>query len=327
MTKHKKIKICLACSAGGHLQEMLQLESVYKKHTHFFISFKRIDTESLSKKELFYCIERPARNPAKTIKNFVQTLKILQKENPDLIISTGADVALASCFIGKLLGKKVIFIESFCRPIKPGITGKLIYQIADLFLYQWKALKKYYKKGIYSGSIFQEKSKSKTKDFGKGIFLSVGTHPQQFNRLLKIIDDLIEKKIIKEKVFAQIGASDYKPKHFDYERFIELNEFEQKIKKCSLFITHAGEGNIGLALNLGKKMLVMPRLKKFDEHTNNHQLELADAIEKEKLALIAHNENELKTALAKIKNFNLNQNKLKGSSIKLINDFIKQNFK
>ena len=111
----------------------------------------------------------------------MQTLKILQKEKPDLIISTGADVALASCFIGKLLGKKVIFIESFCRPIKPGITGKLVYQIADLLLYQWKALKKYYKQGIYAGPVFQGKAKTT----GQGIFVSVGTHPQQFNRLLR----------------------------------------------------------------------------------------------------------------------------------------------
>jgi len=147
-------KICLTCSAGGHLTEMLQLEEFYKKKEHFFITFKRADTESLVKKEKVFFIELPGRNPIATIKSFFQALKILKKEKPDIIVSTGADAGLVVCIAGKLLGKKIIFIESFCRPTKPGLSGKIAYYFADLFIYQWKELEEFYPKGVFGGSIF-----------------------------------------------------------------------------------------------------------------------------------------------------------------------------
>ena len=147
-------KICLACSAGGHLTEMLQLKEFYKEKEHFFITFKRSDSESLAKKEKVFFAELPRRNPFATLKSFFQCLKIIRKENPKIIISTGADVGLVTCIAGKLLGKKIVFIESFCRPTKPGVSGKIAYLFADLFIYQWKELEKYYPKGVYGGSIF-----------------------------------------------------------------------------------------------------------------------------------------------------------------------------
>ncbi|MAG18445.1 MAG: polysaccharide biosynthesis protein [Candidatus Diapherotrites archaeon] len=148
------VKICLACSAGGHLSEMLQLRDFYGKKEHFFITFKRKDTESLSEKENVFFAELPGRNPIATIKSFFQSINVLRKENPEVIVSTGADVGLVVCVAGKILGKKIVFIESFCRPTKPGISGKIAYLFSDLFIYQWKELEKYYPKGVYGGSIF-----------------------------------------------------------------------------------------------------------------------------------------------------------------------------
>ena len=136
------------------MREMLQLEEFYKKHDYFFFTFKREDSESLEKKERVYFAERPARNPASTIRAFSQALKVLRKERPDLIVSTGADVAVPMIIAGKLKEVKIAYIESFCRPIKPSISGKIAYSLADLFVYQWKPLKKHYPKGVYGGSIF-----------------------------------------------------------------------------------------------------------------------------------------------------------------------------
>lgn len=150
----KKIKICLACSAGGHLTEMLQLSSVYNQYPHFFVTFKRPDTQSLAQKETVHFIERPARNPILTIKAFFEAQRILKQEKPTVLISTGADVSIPVILAAKLMGCKIVFIESFCRPIIPGYSGKIAYPLADLFIYQWKELEKYYPKGVFGGSIF-----------------------------------------------------------------------------------------------------------------------------------------------------------------------------
>lgn len=155
------------------------------------------------------------------------------------------------------------------------------------------------------------------------IFVSVGTHKQQFDRLLKEIDFLIEKKIIKEEVLAQTGHSTFKPKNFKFKKFMQLDEFDKNLKKCSLFITHAGEGNIGTALQMEKKMIIIPRMKKFGEHTNDHQLELAEAIKKEKQAIVIKNEKEIENALEDVKKIKIKQPKHAKNIIELIDNFVK----
>lgn len=136
------------------MREMLQLEPFYKNFEHFFFTFRREDSESLAKKEKVYFAERPARNPLITLKAFLKAVKVLKKENPDIVISTGADVAVPMCIAAKLLGKKVVFIESFCRPSRPGWSGRIVYPIADLFIVQWKQVHKHYPKAVFGGSIF-----------------------------------------------------------------------------------------------------------------------------------------------------------------------------
>jgi len=154
------------------------------------------------------------------------------------------------------------------------------------------------------------------------IFVSVGTHKQQFNRLLKEIDLLIEKKVIKEIVFAQVGHSDYKPENYSYKKFIGIEEFDKYIKKCSVFITHAGEGNIGTGLQYEKKMIVISRRKKFGEHTNDHQLELASAIKKEKQAIVIESEKEIEKALSKTAKLKINKTLHAEKIIQLIGAFL-----
>ncbi len=147
-------KICLACSAGGHLSEMLQLRPFYGRHAHFFITFKRADTESLAEKERVVFANLPGRNPLATAICFFECIMAIRRENPGLVLSTGADIGLVACVAGKLLGKKVVFIESFCRPLRPGLSGRVAYLFADLFIYQWKELGKFYPAGVFGGSIF-----------------------------------------------------------------------------------------------------------------------------------------------------------------------------
>ena len=86
--------------------------------------------------------------------NLYEAFRILQKERPDAILSTGAGPAVSMSLVGKIFGSSIIFIESFAAVIRPTLTGRIMYYIADRFYYQWKSLKRYYQKGIYGGSIF-----------------------------------------------------------------------------------------------------------------------------------------------------------------------------
>ena len=143
------MKICLVCSAGGHLTEMRQLETAYKKYRHFFIVPERSDTIELSKKESVFFVPDVSKNPAVFVKNFILSKKILSKEKPHVLISTGAGAAMPALFAGKALGIKIIFIESLARTKDLSVSGKFAYKLADLFLVQWPELAKKYPKSKF----------------------------------------------------------------------------------------------------------------------------------------------------------------------------------
>lgn len=150
----RSIKICLTCSAGGHRLQILQLERIYKKYNYFFLTFKERATLKLIEKNRVYFVTNPERNPIKLIMTLFESLLVFLKENPDLVISTGAGVTIPTCYLAKLFGKKVIYIESFSRVTEPSIAGRIAYTISDLFIVQWKTLLNFYKKAVYGGSIF-----------------------------------------------------------------------------------------------------------------------------------------------------------------------------
>lgn len=105
------------------------------------------------------------------------------------------------------------------------------------------------------------------------IFVTVGTHEQQFNRLLEEIDTLIEKNVINEEVFAQVGYSTYIPKFYKFSKFIDFDEMQEIEKKARIIITHGGPASFLQVLAKGKNPIIVPRRKKFEEHVNDHQFE------------------------------------------------------
>ena len=146
------MKICITSSVGGHLTEVMQLKEIYLKYEHFFIlNDKNNLPEEL--KEKTYFITHSERD-WKFLVNLYEALKILWKERPDVIISTGAGPAVPISIISKFFGCSIIFIESFAAVKHPTLTGRIMYYLADKFYYQWKYLEKFYPKGIYGGSIF-----------------------------------------------------------------------------------------------------------------------------------------------------------------------------
>ena len=106
------------------------------------------------------------------------------------------------------------------------------------------------------------------------IFITLGSQKFQFNRILIAVDNLIEKGIITDTVFAQIGNSDYEPKNYSFKRFLNREEFAQKQAECDIVITHGGTGAIIGAVRKGKKVIAVPRLAKYGEHVDDHQLQL-----------------------------------------------------
>lgn len=158
MKKNKKIeeiKICLVGSSGGHLTHLYQLKKFWKNKNRFWVTFDKEDARSVLENEKVYnCYYPTNRNLKNLIKNTFVALKVLRKEKPDIIISSGAAIAVPFFYLGKIFGAKTIYIEVFDRIDKPTLTGKLVYPVTDKFIVQWEEMKKVYKKAENFGSIF-----------------------------------------------------------------------------------------------------------------------------------------------------------------------------
>lgn len=135
------------------------------------------------------------------------------------------------------------------------------------------------------------------------IFVTLGSQKFQFNRLLIEIDRLVEEGKITEEVFAQIGYSDYKPKNYCYKEFLDRDEFSRSMSKCDKIITHGGTGAIIGAVKKGKKVIAVPRLAKFGEHVDNHQLQIVEQFEEMKFIKSIINECDLEKVLLKIEEY------------------------
>ena len=112
------------------------------------------------------------------------------------------------------------------------------------------------------------------------IFVTVGSQKFPFNRLLQKVDQLLAQGVITEEVFAQTGASDYLPRHFQYQAFCAREQFSALMERCSVMITHGGAGTMVEAVKRRKRTIVVPRLASYGEHVDDHQLQLLEQFQR-----------------------------------------------
>lgn len=158
------------------------------------------------------------------------------------------------------------------------------------------------------------------------IFITLGSQKFQFNRLLKTVDELVEREIIKEEVFAQIGYSDYKPVNYGYKQFLNRDEFAAMEGKADTVITHGGTGAIIGAVKKGKKVIAVARRAKYGEHVDDHQLQIIKQFENQNLICGISDVTELEEAI-----YYVHEHKFDGYKsnttviIKSIRHFIQEN--
>jgi len=155
--KGKKIKIALISSSGGHFSELKNIAKVAEKYDNFLIT-ERVENFKTTLSRKVYLVPEINRQE----KLFLFKLALLSfkqlfifiKERPTHVITTGALCAYPLIRIAKLFKKKVIYIESYARVYDLSLTGKKVYNHADLFLVQWPELAEKYEKAVYVGSFY-----------------------------------------------------------------------------------------------------------------------------------------------------------------------------
>lgn len=151
-------KVGMVASSGGHIEELLQLHSLGEKYECVWVTEKsKFQVPFRSDEKQYYVFQINRREmffPLKLMVLFIQAIYFFIKEKPDAIISTGALMAYPYCVVGKILHKKVIYIESFARVNDLSLTGRLLYRHVDKFIVQWPEIQKKYPETIIGGGIF-----------------------------------------------------------------------------------------------------------------------------------------------------------------------------
>lgn len=135
------------------------------------------------------------------------------------------------------------------------------------------------------------------------IFVSLGTQDKDFTRLVEKIEELKKSGKIKEEVVVQLGNTKYKSEFIKCIDFMPMEDFDKYLKNCRYLITHGGVGTILTALKYNKKVIAVPRLSKYNEHVNDHQLELIEAFSLDTYILGCKTLDDLEENITKVSKF------------------------
>jgi UDP-N-acetylglucosamine:LPS N-acetylglucosamine transferase len=154
LAKKNKLKICLAASSGGHLTELLKLSDSWKQYETFFVTTVPVVRDNLQTSGNIYIVgECNRQHLIRVLKVFLRCLRIALKERPNVVISTGAAAGCIICFLAKLSGAEIIWIDSITNVEKISLSGRMVRYIADLFLVQWPELTKKYNNVEFIGAV------------------------------------------------------------------------------------------------------------------------------------------------------------------------------
>jgi UDP-N-acetylglucosamine:LPS N-acetylglucosamine transferase len=150
----KKLRVCLVSSAGGHTSQLLKLSESWKGSRSCWITTVDVIKKKLSKHGKVYVVgECNRRQPWRVFVVLLRCIRIVFREKPDVVISTGAAAGCIVCFLSKLLGAKIVWIDSITNVYRLSLSGRLVRRIADLLLVQWPELAEKYPGVEYAGAV------------------------------------------------------------------------------------------------------------------------------------------------------------------------------
>jgi len=155
----KKKRVMFISSVGGHLTQLLELKRIFKDYNYVLVTENTDVTKGLKEKYKTEYLVYGSRQYLftyifKTMYNIAKSFVLFLKYRPKVVVTTGTHTAVPMCYIARILGSKVIFIESFAKRSSPTMSGKMVYPIATTFVVQWETMLEFYPKAKYWGRIY-----------------------------------------------------------------------------------------------------------------------------------------------------------------------------
>ncbi len=269
-------RIHLAASLGGHLELLTVLGASLSDHERVWVTAAGPGADPLRESgDRVLDVPRFSRaRPVSALRNVFSSFLAAFRERPQVVVTTGAGSIVGFCVAARLLGAKVVFIETMARVTSPSASGRVLSRIATRVLVQWPELARVYPGAIVCRPALWEDLNAGGTSPGGGTFVSVGTHRHPFDRLLALVDRAVAEGVLPEPVIAQSGSSRYRPERFEAKPLLTHDEVASALERSEFVVCHAGSGIISAALRAGRKPLVLARRRSQSEHVDDHQQQI-----------------------------------------------------
>lgn len=299
-----RLRICLAASGGGHVRQLLDLQAIWSRHDHFFVTEDTALGATLAGQHRTHFIPHfawgqaklgaPFRMLARAWTSFFRSAGIMWRERPDLVISTGAGAVIFAVLWGRLLGARVVVIESFARFEKPSLFGRMAAPLAHDLVVQSAKLGPYYPRAkVFDPFRMLDRAAPPKQEL---LFATVGaTLP--FDRLVDSVAELAAEGAIKERILIQTGVGGHAPAGLEVHETLPFDQVQEILRDAKIVVCHGGTGSLITALREGCQVIAMPRLAELGEHYDDHQAEITDAFAQRGLVLTARTVDDLRSAI------------------------------
>ena len=268
----------LVATPGGHLDLLLSLRDVVADHERVWVTCEGSAAQALiAEDEEIVILPRFHGYRVRNLPMAARALARGIRERPGVIVTSGSGNVVPFCLAGRAGGGSLVFLETMARVSDASSAGKVLSRFADSVLVQWPEMLAVYPGARVARPALLEEivTPERGNVSGEGTFVAVGTHVDQFDRLLRTTDSAVAAGVLPGPAVAQTGASNYRPEHMDAEQWMRPGEIDAAIARASYVVCHAGSGIIARSLNAGRTPIVMPRLARHGEHVDDHQLQLA----------------------------------------------------
>ena len=304
----RKLKVCLAGSGGGHLRQLIDLEPVCGDHDYFFLTEDTALSKSIAERRPAFFVPHfalgqarlgaPIRMLVAGALSFVRSGRIMMRERPDVLITTGAGAVFFGLLWAKLLGSKIVVVESFARFDRPSLFGRMAAGLADRKVVQSSALAAYWP----DAAVFDP---LKLMDAPRPpklpmVFVTVGAI-LPFDRLIRMVSEVKARGEMPEDVFMQTGVGGLAPEGISTAETLPFDEIQARLRDADIVICHGGTGSLITALRQGCRTIAVPRLLQHGEVYDDHQAEITGAFEKRGLIAVANTADELSEALHRVR--------------------------
>jgi len=301
----KQTKIALVCSMGGHFEQLTNLSEFYEQHDHFWITNKTKQTESQLEKETKYFIyDAHYKKPWTYLYQVPFVIKAFVKEKPTHVLSTGSGTTgLIPFLFAKTIGIKFMYIDTFSRVNGYSKFGSFLLKLGHPMFTQWEDTNK--NKAIFIGPIFKNPTHATKNKSSNYVFVTVGTREEPFKRLIKIVESLVKKGTIQEKVIVQAGNTSYDSHLLEIFDFCAPNNIDDLILNAKYVITQESAGIGTKCLKYDTKFIVMPRDYRYGELIAKSDMKEDLHVKLEELGYtkVVNNREDLANAISQIDTF------------------------